>query len=114
MERLSDLSSIQRVLRSAVERGLFTLEDLDTPSEGFRRCADTGPNSLTPKAKADGETRNRFFPLGYEGVQHRNLLRDEVKPHPETVQATPDPRDFVPAPVPPTQPTQPDPDLCPF
>ena len=112
MQRLTDVSSIQRVLRSAVERGLFTLEDLDTPSLGFKRCADTGFNSLTPKAKSSGETRNRFFPLGCEGVQHRNLLREEIQTHPETVQAQPDPRDFVPSAATAAQQLEPDP--CPF
>ena len=91
--------SLFRVLREGVEKGYFTLEHLDRPSWGFQTTT-----------RVDRE----WFKLGYEGVQHRNLLRDEVKPHPETVQATPDPRDFVPAPVPPTQPTQPDPNLCPF
>ena len=86
MKKLSDLASVQRTLRDGIAKGYWTLEDLDIKPEF---C-------VTPNEK------------------HRNLLRDEVKPHPETVQATPDPRDFVPAPVPPTQPTQPDPDLCPF
>ena len=91
--------SLFRVLREGIEKGYFTLEHLDRPSWGFRTTTSVD---------------RAVFPLGYEGVQHRNLLRDEIKPHPETVQATPDPRDFVPAPVSPTQPTQPDPDLCPF
>ena len=98
MKRAIDPSML-RVLREGIEKGHWTLEDLDRPSDGFRTAT-----------RVDRE----WFRGGYEGVQHRNLLRDEAKPHPETVQAQPDPRDFVPAAVPPTQQMQPDPDPCPF
>ena len=86
MKKLSDLASVQRTLRDGIAKGYWTLEDLDIKPEF---C-------VTPD------------------VQHRNLLRDETAAHPETVQATPDPRDFVPAVDTPTQAAQPDPDLCPF
>ena len=66
-----------RLLRRGVESGLWTLENLDTPSPGFRAC--TGVD-------------RRTFPSGYEGVQFRNLLRD--MPAVEAVQAVPDPKDF--------------------
>ena len=66
-----------RLLRRGVESGLWTLENLDTPSPGFKAC--TGVD-------------RRTFPSGYEGVQFRNLLRD--MPAVEAVQAVPDPKDF--------------------
>ena len=66
-----------RLLRRGVESGLWTLENLDTPSPGFKAC--TGVD-------------RRTFPSGYEGVQFRNLLRDI--PAVEAVQAVPDPKDF--------------------
>ena len=66
-----------RLLRRGVESGLWTLEDLDTPSPGFRNCTAVD---------------RRTFPSGYEGVQFRNLLRD--MPAVESVQAVPDPKDF--------------------
>ena len=81
--------SMLLALRKGVEKGYWTLEDLDTPSCGFRTTTSVD---------------RAWFKLGYEGVQHRNLLRDEVKPHPET----------VPAPVPPTQAIDLVPDSCPF
>ena len=70
--------SLIRMLRHGVETGLWTLENLDTPSPGFRAC--TGVD-------------RRTFPSGYEGVQFRNLLRDDPAPR-EAVQAMPDPKDF--------------------
>ena len=66
-----------RLLRRGVESGLWTLENLDTPSPGLKAC--TGVD-------------RRTFPSGYEGVQFRNLLRDT--PAVEAVQAAPDPKDF--------------------
>ena len=66
-----------RLLRRGVESGLWTLENLDTPSPGFVQCT-----------AVDRE----WFKGGYEGVQFRNLLRD--MPAVEAVQAAPDPKDF--------------------
>ena len=62
MKEAFDLHSIRRILRHGVEKGLWTLEALDTPSSGFRNCT-----------AVDRKT----FIGGYEGVQHRNLLRDD-------------------------------------
>ena len=69
--------SLIRMLRHGVEVGLWTLEDLDTPSPGFKTCTAID---------------RRTFPSGYEGAQFRNLLRD--MPAVESVQAVPDPKDF--------------------
>ena len=87
MNRLSDLSSVMRTLRHGVEVGHWTLEALDTPSAGFRN-----------NTAVDRKT----FPGGYEGVQHRNLLRDQPIPPTQTPEAP------VAAPEPITEPN------CPF
>ena len=61
MKQAFDQNSIRLTLQKAIQAGHFTLDDLDTPSAGFRECT-----------KVD----RRTFPGGYEGVQFRNLLRD--------------------------------------
>ena len=60
-----NIESIKQQLRDGIAKGYWTLEALDTPSAGFRTCT-----------AVDRKT----FPGGYEGVQHRNLLRDELIP----------------------------------
>ena len=81
MQPAFDLSNIRLTLKKAVECGHFTVEHLDTPSEGFIR-----------NTRCD----RRTFPCGYEGVQHRNLLR-EPGTAPEAVQVTSE-RDLPPLP----------------
>ena len=66
-------------LRHMVDKGWVPgIETFDTPSPGFVN---------------NTEADRRTFPGGYTGVPFRNLLRDDF--HPEQVQASPDPRDFV-------------------
>ena len=87
--KLNNIADTTRILRDGIEKGYWTIENLDTPSPGFRTCT-----------AVDRET----FPGGYEGVQFRNLLRD--MPAVESVQAVPDPKDFdtvLPPTNPPTQ-----------
>lgn len=62
MRRAFDMTSVRMTLRKAVANGLFTVEDLDTPSDGFTRNMAVDRKS---------------FPGGYNGVQYRNLLRDD-------------------------------------
>jgi len=62
MQRAFDLTSIRMTLRKGVANGLFTVEDLDTPSDGFRRNMAVDRKS---------------FVGGYNGVQYRNPLRDD-------------------------------------
>ena len=62
MQRAFDLSKIRITLRKAVANGLFTVEDLDTPSDGFRRNMNVDLKS---------------FPGGYQGVKYQNLLSDD-------------------------------------
>ena len=81
MQPVFDLSNIRLTLKKAVESGHFAVEHLDTPSEGFIR-----------NTRCD----RRTFPCGYEGVQHRNLLR-EPEAAPEAVQVTSE-RDLPPLP----------------
>ena len=68
---ISNLAETKRILREGVEKGYWTLDALDRPSPGFVSCT-----------QVDRET----FPGGYEGVQHRNLLKAPGIPHPETVE----------------------------
>jgi len=55
----SQLSMMQQ-LRAGVDKGYWTLEMLDQPSPGW---------------VANTRVDRRFFPDGYNGIQHRNLLR---------------------------------------
>lgn len=78
------------LLRHGIDKGLWTLENLDTPSPGWM---------------ANTRTDKRTFPSGYQGAVHRNLLRESSNPS-ERVQVV-SPRDFVPSPDPlPTEPGQ--------
>ena len=79
---LSNIASVKRILREGVEKGHWTVEQLDHPSLGFIDCT-----------AVDRE----HFRGGYEGVQFRNLLRDTAQPHPEAVQVISD-RDLPPMP----------------
>lgn len=79
MKPAFDQTSIRLTLRKAVENGLFTVEMLDTPSDGFKQ-------NLNP--------HREFFQGGYQGVQFLNLLRDDAV-QPERVQLT-DPKDLPP------------------
>ena len=65
MKPLYDATTVMLTLRDGINKGYWTLEDLDVP------------------------------PPGYIGTPEnfRNLLRDDF--HPEAVQAAPDPRDFA-------------------
>lgn len=74
--------SLMRLLRRGVETGLWTLESLDTPSNGFATCT-----------AVDRE----HFRGGYEGVQFRNLLRD-APPAEERVRVIDD-KDLPPMPT---------------
>ena len=71
-----------RTLRTGVENGRWTIDQIDRPSNGFQTCT-----------VVDRE----HFRSGYEGVQFRNLLRDTAQPHPEAVQVISD-RDLPPMP----------------
>ena len=71
------LKAIQEQLQDGIAKGYWSLEQLDKPSAGWI---------------ANTHVDKRTFPDGYQGIQHRNLLRDY---YPEAVQASPDPHDFV-------------------
>ena len=76
--QIDDIHVVRKTLRDGIAKGYWTLEQLDKPSAGWI---------------ANSRVDRRTFPGGYEGVQHRNLLRDY---HSETVEKGPDPRDFTP------------------
>ena len=76
-----NLDATRQQLLDGVAKGYWTVEQLDTPSAGFihnTRCD------------------RRTFPGGYEGVQFRNLLREDGVA-PEAVQVTSE-RDLPPLP----------------
>jgi hypothetical protein len=87
MNKAFDIASVMITLRKGVEKGYWTVEQLDEPSVGWRQNA-------------------KSFALHhpkYKQPTYRNLLRDEPTPT-ERVQVT-DPRDFpvVAAPADPVQ-----------
>ena len=84
---LDSIASVKHQLRDGVMKGYWTMENLDQPSPGF-----------VENTRVD----RRTFGSGYEGIEFRNLLRDDPTPV-EAVQATPDPKDFA-AVLPPSNP----------
>ena len=97
-----DPSSARKVLQKGIEKGLWTLEDLDNPTQGYLLA--TGQKWNT--AMQELEWKNDRTRLGnYSAIPkhqikpHRNLLRDPGSSNTESVQASADPRDFEPRPV---------------
>ena len=88
MEPLYDKASVIRLLKRGLkapnpsnpERTEWTLEDLDQPSPGARRCIDDANSNLA------------IFPRGYEGIRFKNLAREATPPS-ESVEVI-DPKDF--------------------
>ena len=74
-------AAIRKQLLDGVAKGYWTVEQIDRPSPGFveNTCCD-----------------REHFPGGYEGVQFRNLLREDGVA-PEAVQVTSE-RDLPPLP----------------
>ena len=81
MQQAFDQTSIRLRLLKAVQDGRFRMEALDHPSPGFQKNTNVHP---------------MFFKHGYQGVQHRNLLRD-APPVVEKVQVIDD-KDLPPMP----------------
>jgi hypothetical protein len=100
LKKAFDPSAARRVLQKGIDKGLWTLEDLDVPTQGYLLSTGQKWN----KEKRCLEWNDSRTPLGHSSVipkhqikPHRNLLRD---PKPvEAVQASADPRDFDPRPV---------------
>ena len=68
---LDSIPAIKSILQRGINSGLWTLEDLDMPSQGFVK--NTNPDRA-------------YFPGGYEGTRFHNLLRPDTGiTHPETV-----------------------------
>ena len=88
MKKAFDPSAARKILRDGLKKKnpsnpdlpMWTLEDLDKKSPGWRYVEDI----------ANGN--NKLYPMGYAGIKHRNLARDVVIE--EAVQAEPDPKDF--------------------
>ena len=67
MEHIS--LGIIKLLQHGADKGYWTVDQIDRPSPGW-----------TAGTKVD----RRFFKQGYQGIQHRNLLRDSgYAPEPE-------------------------------
>lgn len=76
---LDTIASVKQQLLDGISKGYWTLENLDHPSPGWVT------NTFVDK---------RTFPDSYQGIRHRNLLRDDAV-QPERVQLT-DPKDLPP------------------
>ena len=75
-----DLRSIRQQLQDGIDKGYWTLKDLDKETPGLYLLKEE------VKHHRVYELRSHPFPV------YRNLLREDH--HPEKVQAAPDPRDF--------------------
>jgi hypothetical protein len=62
MLRAIDPVALRAILRRGVERGLWTVEQLDHPSPGWLSNTRVCPE---------------LFPNGYQGIVYRNPIRDE-------------------------------------
>ena len=89
-------SDARKVLQKGIDKGLWTLEDLDVPTQGYLLSTGQKWN----KEKQCLEWNDYRTPLGHTSAipkhqikPHRNLLRDP-KPIEEAVEASADPRDF--------------------
>ena len=85
MERIFDQASVIKLLKDGIKKGYWTLEDLDKPSPGWIECVNNTKG-------------NKAFPLGYQGIEFRNLARVKTpkpkpKPPEEKVEQT-NPKDF--------------------
>ena len=68
MEHIS--IGIIKLLQDGADKGYWTVDQIDRPSPGW-----------TTGTKVD----RRYFKNGYQGIQHRNLLRDSgYTPDPNT------------------------------
>ena len=68
MEHIS--IGIIKILQDGADKGYWTVDQIDRPSPGW-----------TAGTKVD----RRFFKQGYQGIEHRNLLRDSnYTPKPDT------------------------------
>ena len=81
MEKLFDISVIN-TLKDGINKGWWTLKDLDTPPPGWTDCINNCKG-------------NPAFPQGYQGVEYKNLARVKEPPPPteEKVELT-DPKDL--------------------
>ena len=61
---------------------MWTLEDLDEPSSGFKANVEAANKNLA------------VFPRGYQGVRHQNLARADLAPEIKESVEVVDPKDF--------------------
>jgi len=80
MERMFDKISLVRTLKDGIEKGYWTMEQLDIPPPGWKDCVND----------CEG---NPAFPQGYQGIQYKNLARQSSLPTKEKVEVI-DPKDL--------------------
>ena len=96
-----DPTSVRKTLKHGIKKGLWTLEDLDKPSQGYLLANGQKWNEENQSVEWD----DYITPIGHQRSvpkektpTHRNLLR-EPEPIIEAVEASPDPRDLDPGSV---------------
>jgi hypothetical protein len=97
-----DPSAARKVLQQGIDKGLWTLEDLDVPTQGYLLTTGQRWNPATQELewKNDRTLLGHISSIPKHQIKpHRNLLRDANTSHTESVQASADPRDFDPRPV---------------
>ena len=82
MQKLFDISVVN-TLKDGINKGWWTLKDLDTPPPGWIECINNTKG-------------NKAFPNGYQGVQYQNLarLKEPIPPTPEEKIEVINPKDY--------------------
>ena len=80
MEKLFDISVVN-TLKDGINKGWWTLKDLDKPPPGWVECVNNCKG-------------NPAFPQGYQGVEYKNLARIKEAPPPEEKVEVINPKDY--------------------
>ena len=80
MEKLFDISVVN-TLKDGINKGWWTLKDLDKPPPGWVECVNNCKG-------------NPAFPQGYQGVEYKNLARIKEAPPPEEKVEVISPKDY--------------------
>ena len=82
MEKLFDISVVN-TLKDGINKGWWTLKDLDKPPPGWLECVNNCKG-------------NPAFPQGYQGVEYKNLarLKEPIPLPPEEKVEVINPKDY--------------------
>ena len=80
MEKLFDISVVN-TLKDGINKGWWTLKDLDKPPPGWVECVNNCKG-------------NPAFPQGYQGVEYKNLARIKEAPPPQEKVEVINPKDY--------------------